>query len=255
METCGERRYAADLVAFPDTDCCRRLGYIRAAAGILDFFTLFFPRHNEREQCRLTFACQILLVCMLGSESCLSRLKSTLPLVLSFCSSSRSLVMAVENVGKWFGGNTREKLTLAGRSAGAYSVHAQVCHEFFMRKGAQKDDAPMFNRLIMYGTVFSFFSLTPSVPLSDFVLLITAYPWRRQGLKRHSHLSEVPLRRPTTVRGASYRLLHSSLPLRARKACSAPIDTRTGTHQQSHGTEDAYLPTSPGWCLLPDRSV
>lgn len=96
METCGERRYAADLVAFPDTDCCRRLGYIRAAAGILDFFTLFFPRHNEREQCRLTFLCQILSVCMLGSESCLSRLKSTLPLVLSSCSSSRSPVMAVE---------------------------------------------------------------------------------------------------------------------------------------------------------------
>lgn len=58
-----------------------------------------------------------------------------------------------ENVGKWFGGNTREKLTLAGRSAGAYSVHAQVCHEFFMRKDEQKEDAPMFNRLIMYGTV------------------------------------------------------------------------------------------------------
>lgn len=77
-----------------------------------------------------------------------------------------------ENVGKWFGGNTREKLTLAGRSAGAYSVHAQVCHEFFMRKGEQKQDAPMFNRLIMYGTVQTFFSLTPSVPLGDFVVLI-----------------------------------------------------------------------------------
>lgn len=83
-----------------------------------------------------------------------------------------------ENVGKWFGGNTREKLTLAGRSAGAYSVHAQVCHEFFMRKSQQKESAPMFNRLIMYGTVHPF-SLTPFVRLGHFVLLMTGYLCRR----------------------------------------------------------------------------
>lgn len=83
-----------------------------------------------------------------------------------------------ENVGKWFGGNTREKLTLAGRSAGAYSVHAQVCHEFFMRKSQQKESAPMFNRLIMYGIVHPF-SLTPFVRLGHFVLLMTGHLCRR----------------------------------------------------------------------------
>lgn len=57
-----------------------------------------------------------------------------------------------ENVGRWFGGDTRGKLTLAGRSAGAYSVHAQVCHDFFMRTkhGEVKENEVMFKRLVMY---------------------------------------------------------------------------------------------------------
>ncbi|EIM79805.1 alpha/beta-hydrolase, partial [Stereum hirsutum FP-91666 SS1] len=99
-----------------------------------------------------------------------------------------------------FGGNTREKLTLAGRSAEAYSVHAQVCHEFFMRKGEQKDDAPVFNRLIIYSNAIptSPKSLSDVQPQFEELLTACSIPLSLSGPEKLARLRSIPARKLTS---------------------------------------------------------